>query len=481
MKIPEVGIPAETLLEHLESFKARDLDWKSGRVFGYVYAPAREAMDAAKKAFLSYLTENGLDFTSFPSLLRLEQELIAMAAAHLGGDAEVVGNFSSGGTESIIMAVKAARDHFRRSRPEIREPEIILPVTAHAAFHKAAHYLGLKVVATEVDPQDFRADVAAVRRAITANTILIVGSAPSYAHGVVDPIPELAALARDHGLLCHVDACVGGFLLPYFRRLGAVFPDFDFGVPGVTSVSMDLHKYAYAPKGASIVLYRNRELRRHQVFACAQWTGYAIVNTAVQSSKSGGPLAGAWATLHFIGDAGYLEIARRSLEATRRLTAGIEAIDGLRLMTRPDFCMFSFTSERVSIFRLIDEMNARGWYIQPQLAFGGSKENAHLSVTTANVGWVEAFLADLADCLARLGQQAPGHLAETVAAELAKHDIAALTDGEIAGLMEMVGMGAGGALPDRMADINEILNALPPSLRERLLATYVNQVFGQGS
>lgn len=479
MKIPEVGIPAEALLAQLESFKDKDLDWKSGRVFGYVYAPAQEAMDTAKKAFLSYLTENGLDFTSFPSLLKLENELIAMAAAHLGGDAEVVGNFSSGGTESIIMAVKAARDFCRKSRPEIREPEIILPATAHAAFHKAAHYLGLKVVATGVGPQDFRADVAAVRRAITANTILVVGSAPSYAHGVVDPIPELAALARDHGLLCHVDACVGGFLLPYFRRLGAVFPDFDFGVPGVTSISMDLHKYAYAPKGASIVLYRNRELRRHQVFACAQWTGYAIVNTAVQSSKSGGPLAGAWATLHFIGADGYLEIARQTLEATRRLAAGIEAIDGLRLMTRPDFCMFSFTSERVSIFRLIDEMNARGWYIQPQLAFGGSKENAHLSVTSANVGWVEGFLADLAESVALLGQQPPGNLAETVAAELAKHDVAALSDKDIVGLMELVGMGAGGVLPARMADINEILNALPPSLRERLLAAYVNQVFGQ--
>jgi glutamate/tyrosine decarboxylase-like PLP-dependent enzyme len=479
MKIPVTGTPAESLLDTLESFKARDLDWKSGRVFGYTYAPAQAAMDTAKKAFLSYLTENGLDFTSFPSLLRLETELIAMAAAHLGGDEQVVGNFSSGGTESIIMAVKAARDGFRQSRPEIRAPEMILPSTAHAAFHKAAHYLGLKVVATAVNPGDFRAEVEAVRRAITANTILIVGSAPSYAHGVVDPIPELAAVARDHGLLCHVDACVGGFLLPYFRRLGVVFPDFDFGVPGVTSISMDLHKYAYAPKGASVVLYRNRALRRHQVFACAQWTGYAIVNTAVQSSKSGGPLAGAWATLNFIGDAGYLEIARRSLEATRRLSAGIEAIDGLRLMTRPDFCMFSFTSERVSIFRLIDEMNARGWYIQPQLAFGGSKENAHLSVTTANVGWVEEFLADLAECVDSAGRQPPGNLAEAVAAGLAQRDIAALTDADIIGLMESVGMGAGGALPARMADINEIMNALPPALRERLLAVYVNQVFGQ--
>jgi glutamate/tyrosine decarboxylase-like PLP-dependent enzyme len=199
-----------------------------------------------------------------------------MAAAHLNGDENVAGNFTSGGTESIMLAVKTARDFARAKRPQIRAPEMVLPVTAHAAFQKAAHYLDVKPVLVPVDTTSFRADVDAVRTAITSNTILLVGSAVSYAHGVVDPIPELAQLALEHGLLLHVDGCMGGFLLPYFRRLGAAIPDFDFGVPGVTSISMDLHKYAFAAKGASTILYRSQELRRYQIYTCAQWTGAAL-------------------------------------------------------------------------------------------------------------------------------------------------------------------------------------------------------------
>ena len=479
MKIPAKGMNPDTLMEMMETFKSRDLDWKSGRVFGFVYDPGRAAMEVSKRAYMAFLTENGLDFTSFPSLLKLENDLISMAAGHLGGDSEVVGNFSSGGTESIIMAVKAARDFAREHRPHIRHPELILPVTGHAAFHKAAHYLGIKLVAVGVNPDTFRADPARVEQAITENTILIVGSAPSYAHGVVDPIRELAAIAQKNGILCHVDACVGGFMLPYFRRLGAHVPDFDFTVPGVTSMSMDWHKYAYTAKGASMVLYRNRSLRKNQIFACAEWTGYSIVNTAVQSSKSGGPMAGAWATLHFIGDDGYLEIARNTWEATRQLVDGVAQIQGLRLMTRPDFCMFSFTSDEFSIFKLVDEMNGRGWYIQPQFAFAGSRENAHMSVGANNVGRIDAFLKDLEETVAVVRDQPAGDLAAVVQAELAKMDLNNLDDKEIEEMMALVGMESGESLPAKMADLNEILNAVPPRLKERLLVLYVNNAFSQ--
>ncbi|MBI9086630.1 MAG: aspartate aminotransferase family protein [Desulfobacterales bacterium] len=479
MKIPAKGMNPDTLMEMMETFKSRDLDWKSGRVFGFVYDPGREAMEVSKRAYMAFLTENGLDFTSFPSLLKLENDLISMAARHLGGDSDVVGNFSSGGTESIIMAVKAARDFAREHRPHIGQPELILPVTGHAAFHKAAHYLGVNLVAVDVNPATFKADPALVEQAITENTILIVASAPSYAHGVVDPIPQLAAIALKHGIPCHVDACVGGFMLPYFRRLGADFPDFDFTVQGVTSMSMDWHKYAYTAKGASMVLYRNRNLRKNQIFACAEWTGYSIVNTAVQSSKSGGPMAGAWATLHFIGDDGYLEIARNTWEATRQLVAGVEQIDGLRLMTRPDFCMFSFTSDEFSIFKLVDEMNGRGWYIQAQFAFAGSMENAHMSVGANNVGRISAFLKDLKESVAAVRDQPAGDLAAVVQAELAKMDLDNLGDKEIEEMMALVGMESGGSLPAKMADLNEILNAVPPRLKERLLVLYVNDAFSQ--
>ncbi|MFH1138398.1 MAG: aspartate aminotransferase family protein [Pseudomonadota bacterium] len=480
MEIPKKGLTRDEVFKKLEEFHAADLDWRSGRVFGYIYDPGREAQEVSKQAYTMFLTENGLDFTVFPSLFRFETDLAAMAARHLNGGPDVVGNFTSGGTESIILAVKTARDHWRKIRPEIKTPEMVLPVTAHAAFHKAAHYLDVKAVAAEVDPRTFRADPEAVRRAITSNTILLVGSAPSYAHGVVDPIPELGKIALENGLLFHVDACVGGFMLPYFRRLGVEFPDFDFSVPGVTSMSLDLHKYAYAAKGASLVLHKDKELRKNQIFACSKWTGYTIINNAVQSSRSGGPMAAAWSVINFIGDEGYLEIARRKLEATRKITAGIEQIPGLRLMTQPDMCMFSFTSDEINVFHVVDEMNSRGWYIQPQLAYAGSKENIHLSIGVSNVEWADKFLADLAECTEKARAMPAGQLVALVREGLAGVDPSTLSDQDLSGMLGAVGIG-GGKLPERMAEINEILNELPPELRERLLVEFINNLFVQAA
>jgi glutamate/tyrosine decarboxylase-like PLP-dependent enzyme len=476
MKLPKQGLPKETILEQLQTFQKQDLDWRSGRVFGFVYDPGESVRDLAKEAYGRFLTENGLDFTAFPSLLRLEREIVAMAANHLGGDSNVVGNFTSGGTESIILAVKAARDRARAQRPDILKPQMILPETAHAAFHKAAHYLDVQVVPVPVDPATFRAVPSVIREAITDRTILLMGSAPSYAHGVVDPIPEIGRIALEKGLPFHVDACVGGFMLPYFRRLGGKAPDFDFSVPGVTSISMDLHKYAYTPKGASVVLYRDPDYRRHQIFASAKWSGYAVVNAAVQSSKSGGPMAAAWAVLHYLGDDGYLEIARRQWEAARDLAAGIEAIPGLRLLGRPDFCMFSFTSDEVNVFLLADRMNARGWYIQPQLAFGASPANVHLSVSTANAEWVQAFLADLTQVADEIRGQRPD-VPEDLLAAASGLDPAALSDHDVDGLLALAGISGEAPSPQAMAGINQIMNALDPALRERLLVAFANRIF----
>jgi glutamate/tyrosine decarboxylase-like PLP-dependent enzyme len=475
VRIPEKGIPKDELFKKMEAYRAGDMNWRDGRVWAYVYDPGREAEEVIKQAYMSFLSENALDPTVFPSVLRFENELVAMAASHLNGDDEVVGNFTSGGTESIMLAVKAARDYFRARRPDIREPELILPVTGHAAFQKAGHYLGVKPVLVSVDPETFKADVEAVRRAITPNTILLVGSAISYAHGVVDPIRELGQLALEHNLLLHVDACMGGFLLPYFRRLGAPVPDFDFAVPGVTSISMDFHKYAFAAKGASTVLYRNKELRKYQIYTCAQWTGYTVINPTVQSTKSAGPLAAAWAVINFIGDDGYLEIARQVLEATRTIADAIDQMDDLRLLGQPEMNLVAFTSDTVSVFHIIDEMKARGWYIQPQLGFGGSKENIHLSINPANVKWVDAMLADLRECVAKAKTMKSGHLAAAVRDAFASIDPAELTPESLSGMLGMAGI-QGFQVPERMAEINEILNALPVGLRERLLTEFMNEL-----
>jgi len=476
MKIPSTGWSREQVFQQIEHFREQDIPWRSGRAWAYVYDPGKEAEEVIKQAYMMYLSENGLDPTAFPSALRLENELVAMAAAHLSGDDNVVGNFTSGGTESIILAVKAARDFARDKRPEITQPELLLPTTAHAAFHKAAHYLGLTPVMVPVDPATFKADPDAMRRAITARTVLMVGSAVSYAHGVIDPIRELGQIALEHNLLLHVDGCMGGFLLPYFRRLGAAVPDFDFSVPGVTSVSMDFHKYAFAAKGASTILYRNKELRKYQMYACASWTGYTVINPTVQSSKSTGPLAAAWAVLHFIGDNGYLEIARQVLDATRRVAHGVEAIPELRLLGQPEMNLVTFTSDTVSVFHIIDEMKVRGWYIQPQLSFDNSRENIHLSINPANVKWVDALLADLRDCVAAAKTLPSGALAAQIKETFASIDPSSLTDEMFQGMLGMAGIG-GSALPARMSEVNEVLNALPAPLREKLLVAYLNDLF----
>lgn len=476
LAMPRRGLGREELLRRLESYKRDDMPWRDGRTWAYVYDPGPEAERVIKEAFALYLSENGLDPTVFPSALRLENELIAMAAHHLKGDENTVGSFTSGGTESIMLAVKACRDRARALRPDLARPRIVLPCTAHAAFHKACHYLCVEPVVVPADPSSFRADVAAVRDAIDENTIMLVGSAISYAHGVVDPIRELGELALERDLWLHVDGCMGGFLLPYFRRLGREVPDFELHVPGVSSISMDFHKYAFAAKGASCVLYRSPELRRYQMYACANWTGYTVINPTVQSTKSAGPVAAAWAALHFIGDEGYLEIARQVLEATRRVADGVEAIPGLRLLGRPEMNLVCLTSEEVSVFHVIDEMKERGWYVQPQLAWGDSKENIHLSVNPASVRWVEAMLADLRECVEKARHMPSGALAEAVRTAFSGRDPAELDETAFAGMLQMAGV-EGTQLPTRMAEINEVLNALPVPVREWLLVEYLNQLF----
>ncbi len=476
-RIPETGLDRATVFAALEQAREKDLAWRKGRAYAYVYDGGKEIEEVGKHAYMAFLTENGLDPTVFPSLLQFENDLAAMARAHLGGDEHVVGNFTSGGTESIMLAVKAARDHFRELHPGVAgKPELVLPITAHAAFFKAAHYLDVTAVPVPVNPDTFRADPAQMRAAITERTMMLVASASSYAHGVVDPVREIAALAAERGLLCHVDGCIGGFLLPYFRRLGAEVPDFDFRVPGVTSMSMDFHKYALCPKGASIVLYRDKALRRHQIYACSSWTGYTMVNNTIQSSKSGGPMAAAWAVLQFVGDAGYLRIAKDLLATQRALVAGIRAIPGLRVLGEPEMTLVAFASEELSVFQLCDAMKKRGWYIQPQLAYGSSPANVHLSIQPGNVQWTEALLSDLRAAVEELRGRPQPDLAPMAQALTAQ--IEADPSGQaMANIVAMTRGSGDGPTPDEMADTNHLLDALPRPLQERLLVEYVNEMF----
>jgi glutamate/tyrosine decarboxylase-like PLP-dependent enzyme len=315
-----------------------------------------------------------------------------------------------------------------------------------------------------------------VREAITPNTIMIVGSAPSYAHGVVDPITEMAQVAAKHDLWFHVDACMGGFLLPYFKRLGENIPPFGFEVPGVWSLSMDLHKYAYCPKNASIILYKNKSLRRHQIYACSNWTGYTVVNNTIQSSKTGGPLAAAYAVVNFLGDEGYLELAKKKLDATKRIAAAIDGMEDVYLQGRPQMCLVCFASDTVNVFHVIDEMKLKGWYVQPQLAYGPSRKNIHLSINAGNHAQVDAMVDDLRECIKIAGKLPESDLARSAEEMFTSINPDEFDESMFESMLGMAGM-TGVDLPVRMAEINDVLNALPFRLREKLLVEFLNQLY----
>lgn len=477
MPIPLQGLSSEELFHRLDMYKEHDVSWRAGRILTGIYDPGREAEAVVKEAYTRFLTENVLYPNLFPSLLQLENEVVRSLADLLQGDANVVGNCTSGGTESIMLAVKAARDRARVEHPEITSPEIVLPQTAHPAFHKAAHYLGLKTVVTSFDPRTFRAEPEAMRQAITPNTVLLVASAPCYSYGVVDPIEEIAAIAREHGLLFHVDGCVGGVHLSMLRKAGEPVPAFDFSVPGVTSLSVDMHKYGYAPKNISVILYRDRDLRRYALFASADTTSYAVLNPTVLSSKSGGPLAGAWAALNYLGEEGYIRIVREVTAATREMIAGIALMEDVYVLGEPNMCMFALASETLNVFELDDEMTARGWTLQPQFSAGGGPANLHVSVHYANVAHVAAFLEAL-----RASIEAVKARNSTGANEIAalKAEVLRLmqnpgpeTFARIAALADL----EPGKMPSGFARINTVLDALPDPLVSALLLEYLNNLY----
>jgi glutamate/tyrosine decarboxylase-like PLP-dependent enzyme len=473
--LPAQGRSPADLLAELTALTAADLPTRGGRTTAYVYDSGRaEVRAAAEAAYLAMLEVNGLDPTAFPSIVALERQVVGATAARLGGDDSTPGIFTSGGTESIILAVKAARD----ARPDVTAPEIVVPVTAHAAFHKAGKYLGVPVVTTPVDPGSFRAVPALISAACTANTVLVVASAPSYAHGVVDPVAEIAADAADRGIPCHVDACVGGWLLPWLAEAGAPVPAFDLSVPGVTSLSCDLHKFGYAPKGASVLLFRDEAMRLNAYYACAAWPGYSVVNSTVQSSKGAGPLAGAWATMQALGADGYRELGRSALAATRRLIAGVEALDGLTVLGSPDATLVALgTDADLDLFALADESRARGYFLQPQLSLDGLPANLHLTLTGVSEQGVEELLAVLAECVHAVRPLGPAEPPADIVELLGQVDLTGLDNASFAALLPAAGVDLGGAGPARMAPVNRLLDALPPATREVIVARFLSALY----
>ncbi len=483
--------PPDEIRARLRTLQSADLPVHGGRTLAYVYDSGLAEVDrVAREAVAAFAGSNGLDPTAFPSLLRMENDLVAFAADLLDAPAGVVGTITSGGTESVLLAVQGARD----ARPDVVRPSMVLPSTAHAAFHKAAHYFGVEARLIPVGA-DFRADAAAMAAAVDDSTVLLVASAPSYAHGVVDPVGAIAAIAAERGLRCHVDACIGGWVLPHAARAGRTIAPWTFAVEGVTSISVDLHKYAYAPKGASLLLHRSPELRRAQYFASAAWPGYTMLNSTMQSTRSGGPVAGAWATVRAIGVAGYERLADEVFEAVDALVAGIEEIEGIDVLVPPDSTLIALvTDDSCDPFTLCDEMAEHGFHVQPQLSYAGQRASIHLSVSAATLPHVPELLAALGQATHAARTAGPVQVDPSIAAFVAALDPAGISEEDFDGLLLAAGLlapadadGEGSvegaeqeaaplALPGRMAEVNALLDLAEPRLREAMLVAFLDRL-----
>jgi len=395
LEIPEEGWSHERVLELMSKLqKSEENRWKDGKVSGVVYHGGDSHTEIMSQVFSLFALTNPLHPDVFPSIRKFEAEIVAMTKNMLGNVDGVCGALTSGGTESILMACKAHRDYYRKRG--ITEPEMIIPESAHAAFNKACHYFNIKLVTAPLG-KDFRADVAAMEKLITPNTILLVASAPSYAHGMIDDVAAIAALAKERGIGCHVDGCLGGFILPWLQR-GKILdiPEFDFRVPGVTSMSADTHKYGYAVKGTSVVLYRNEDLRRCMYYVNVDWNGGIYASPTIAGSRPGALIATTWASLMTMGQKGYMEAAQAIGDMQKTIKQGITELDGVDLCGDSNTMVIAFTST-YNIFGIKSAMHDRGWNLNPL-----QKPNAiHICITynQARQNGGERFMNDLRESL----------------------------------------------------------------------------------
>ena len=394
--MPTKGWSADDVFEGLEAMRTRDVRWREGRAFSLAYHAGPEALAVAEEAYRRFSGENALSTDAFPSLKQIQAEVVAMAGVWLGATPSSAGFMTSGGTESILMAVKAARDRLLAER-QIRQPNMVMSTSAHAAFAKAGAYFGVEVRRVAVG-SDWRADVAAMQSQVDKNTVLIVGSAPQYPQGVVDDIAGIAKIATDAQINCHVDACMGGVTLAYLQRLGENIAPWNLQVPGVSSISVDLHKFGYTSKGASVIMYASKHLRSFQGFVTDDWLGGVYGSSGVLGTKSGGSMASAWAVMHFLGDDGYLRLTRQAREATLQLATVIRNTRELVLRAEPESTLLCFGAQdpsALNVFAVADELSKRGWYVDRQTP----PDSLHCTVNAIHHDKIDWFARDLHESL----------------------------------------------------------------------------------
>ena len=406
MALPTTGLPHDQILTSLDAMSAGDVRWREGRAFTLAYHGGDDVIEIADEAYRRFSSANALNTDAFPSLRTIQSDVVDIAIGWLGGGTGAAGFMTSGGTESILLAVKGSRERGRRER-NVSSPNVVLPASAHAAFEKGCYYFGLESRRIPVG-DDWRADPAAMADAVDENTVLIVGSAPQYPQGVIDPIEAIAAIGAEHDISVHVDACMGGVMLPYLARLGHAIPPWNFAVAGVTSMSVDLHKFGYTAKGASVIAYRDKRLRSYQTYVTDNWLGGVYGSSGILGTKSGGSLAAAWAVMNHLGDDGYMRLTVAARRAADELVAGVKARAALHLRADPDTTLVTFGAEdpeTLDIYAVADALWRRGWYVDKQ----GPPASLHLTVNAIHDGKIDAFLADLDASLADvLGSQIAG-------------------------------------------------------------------------
>jgi glutamate/tyrosine decarboxylase-like PLP-dependent enzyme len=470
--MPDQGAASADILQQLEAFKERDPRYKEGKVWSLVYYLNEEHSGFLKDAYHLFASENGLNPGAFKSLKKIESEVISATADILHGTDEVCGVVTSGGTESCLMAVKTYRDMARDQR-RVKKPEMILSEAAHVAWFKASEYFGVKIRLVPLKA-DFTPDLDKLRRLINRNTVMILGSAPEYPHGTIDPIEAMGEIAQAKGIPLHVDACVGGFILPFMEMNGENLPLWDYRVPGVTSISADIHKYGYAAKGASTITYRNLDYLRYQMFVYQNWPGGVFASSALLGTRPGGGYAAAWGALQYFGKAGYRKLAADTLQAVNQLKAGVRAIPELEIMGNPQGPLFSFrsTDANINIYAVGDQMDARGWQVNRNQYPPG----LHAMVTAQHLAVVEDYLEDLRESVAAVkadpelakqgGAATYGMLAHVPLRGMVKKKVLEMYSEQYR---------AGGAELDLAGAADEGIGGGKPGLLDRIVSWYVQR------
>ena len=397
------GQTAQTLLDHMESLRTDDVRWRDGRCFTLAYSAGPDVLALAEESYRRFSGENALNTGAFPSLRVMQQQVVDVVSGWTHGDDATAGFMTSGGTESLVLAVRSARKRAEREGRNLKRMNMVLPSSAHAAFEKGADYFDVESRRVPVS-SDWKANVDAMRDACDEETILIVGSAPQYPQGVLDPIAAIAEIAAERNINCHVDACMGGVTLTYLERLGESIAPWDFRCPGVTSISVDLHKYGYTSKGSGVLLHRNKTLRSDQTFITDNWLGGMYGSSGILGTKSGGPIASSWAVLHYLGDDGYERVTRSARESAMRIYTHLNAHPDIDVRGLPESTLLSFGTKdpnRHDVFAIADRLIAKGWYLDKQTP----PASIHLTVMAVHAPLVDEFLSDLDAAIEDVGSE----------------------------------------------------------------------------